>query len=233
MRNVMTFAFVLVAASSAYAATPTAPPDKFTVDIVQVIGSGCGTPADYSVSISPDRTAFTVGYANYAVYNGKYVDAHGNTRVHALADNRKNCQVITKVNAPTGLTYGIAEVDMRGYMSLRPSANPVAKIQLWFQGMSPTAVMAHTLRDEAIDFFGMPTVYPLGTDTDDFVNWQTTDTTPIGAIVFNPCGATRNLVANTQLQLNSNPTEDESVAGADALDGSIQTVYHFAWATCP
>jgi len=63
--------------------------------------------------------------------------------------------------------------------------------------MAPTAVVTHTLRYEALDWFGMPIVYPLGTDTVDFVNWQTTDTTQLAAIVYNPCGATRNLVANT------------------------------------
>jgi Domain of unknown function (DUF4360) len=234
MRNVLfAFALVCMAGSSAFAVTPSAPPTQFTIDIVSVIGSGCGTAADYSVSISPDKTAFTIGYANYAVFSGKYVDDNGIARVHSLADNRKNCQIIVRVNAPSGFTYGIAETDMRGYMSLRRHANPVAKTQFWFQGMSPTAVVTHVLRDSAIDFFGNPTSYPLGTDTVDFVNWQTTDVTPLIAVVYNPCGATRNLVANTQLQTNSDPTGQESIAGADATDGSIQTVFHFAWATCP
>jgi hypothetical protein len=221
-------ALVLLTASSAFAQTPSGPPDHFTIDVVQVIGSGCGTAADYAVSVSPDKTAFTVGYANYAVYSG--IDPATN-KPHTLRENRKNCLIGIRVNAPGGFTYGIAEADMRGYMSLRAQANPLAIISFWFQGLAPTLPIQHALRDTLVDIFGNP-VFPLGTDTVDFVNWQTTDITPVASLVYNPCGAQRNLQVNTQLQVNSDPTEAESLAGADATDGSIQTTFHFAWATC-
>jgi hypothetical protein len=223
-------ALVLFAASSAFAQTASNPPDEFTIDVVQVIGSGCGTPADYMVSISPDKTAFTVGYANYAIYSGTD-PATGKT--HKLQDNRKNCLIGIRVNAPGGFTYGIAEADMRGYMSLRPKSNPMSIISFWFQGLAPTVPVSHVLRYSAFDMWGNPINYPLGTDTIDFVSWQTTDVTPVASLVYNPCGAQRNLEVNTQLQVNADAGEDESVAGADATDGSITTEFHFAWATCP
>lgn len=227
--SAIAMAFVGLTASSAFAQTPSAPPDSFTIDVVQVIGSGCGTPGDYSVSISPDKTAFTVGYASYAVFSG--IDSTTN-KPHKLQDNRKNCLIGVRVNAPGGFTYGIAEADMRGFMSLRPQSNPLAVTSFWFQGLAPTMPVAHVLRDSAYDFFGNHVPYPLGTDTEDFVNWETTDITGIAALVFNPCGAQRNLEINTQLQVNSDNTESESIAGADATDGSIETTFHFAWATC-
>jgi hypothetical protein len=197
---------------------------------VSVIGSGCGKTSDYAVDIAPDKTAFTIGYANYAVYSG--IDP-ATGKPHKLQDNRKNCLIGVRVNAPGGFTFGIAEADMRGYMSLRPNANPVAINSFWFQGLSPTLPISHVLRNNAVDFFGFPMSIPLGTDTDDFVNWQTTDITPIAATIFNPCGAHLNLNINTQLQTNADATEQESVAGADATDASITTTFRFAWATCP
>jgi hypothetical protein len=233
MRHSITFigaALVLLATSSAFAQSPSGPPDHFTIDIVQVIGSGCGSPTDYAVSISADKTAFTVGYANYAVYSG--IDPATN-RTHKLQDNRKNCLIGVRVNVPGGFTFGIAEADMRGYMSLRPRSNPVAITSFWFQGLAPTMPISHVLRNNAFDMFGNPVSFPLGTDTVDFVSWQTTDITPIASLIYNPCGAQRNLNVNTQLQVNPDANAPESVAGADATDGSIQTTFHFAWATCP
>jgi hypothetical protein len=221
---------LLLTASSAFAQTPSGPPDEFTIDIVQVIGSGCGATADYSVSISPDKTAFTIGYSAYAVYSG--IDP-STDKPHKLIDNRKNCLFGVRVNQPDGFTFGIAETDMRGYMSLRPRSNPLAILSFWFQGQAPTLTITHALRNNAYDLFGNPVSFPLGTDTQDFVSWQTTDITPVATLVFNPCGAQRNLEVDTQLQVNRDAGEDESVAGADATDGSIQTVFHLAWATCP
>ena len=217
-------------ASSAFAQTPSPPPDYFTIDVVSVIGSGCGTPDDYDVTISPDRTAFTVGYADYAVYSG--IDSTTG-KPHPLKDHRANCLIGIRVNAPGGFTYGIAETDTRGYMSLRPKANPRAIMSFWFQGLAPTFPVAHYLRQNAYSFSGAPLNTPTGVDTGDFVFWQTTDITPVASIVFNPCGAQRNLEVNTQLQTNQDPTEAESTAGAWSTDGSINTVLHLAWATCP
>lgn len=224
------FALVSIMTASAFAQSPSGPPPEFTIDIVSVIGSGCGNPWDYSVSISPDRTAFTIGYADYAVYSG--IDPTTGKR-HPLKDNRENCLIGVQVNAPGGFTFGIAEADMRGFMSLRPLSNPLAIISFWFQGLSPTLPVTHVLRNNALNGFGLPTTVPLGTDTIDFVDWQTTDITPVASIVFNPCGAQRDLEINTQLQVNSDASEAESVAGADSTDGSVTTLFHLAWATCP
>jgi hypothetical protein len=221
----------LLAVSSAFAQTVSPPPNEFTVDIVNVIGSGCGTASDYTISISPDRTAFTIAYANYAVYSG-INPATG--KPHSLAENRKNCLIVARVNAPAGFTYGIAEADMRGYMSLRPQANPELKLQLWFSGLPKTPMLTHYLRDFALDDLGnpAPTAFPLGSDTGDFVSWQTTDTTNIAALAL-ACGVKDNLVVNTIISTNSDAAEQESAAGADATDGSITTLFHFSWFTCP
>jgi Domain of unknown function (DUF4360) len=227
-------AFALLSASAALAQTPSGPPDHFTIEIVSVTGSGCGSPADYDINISSDLESFTIGYNNnaYSVATGRDPSTG---KAHPIKDTRKNCLLGIRIDAPNGFTYGIAEADTRGFMSLRPYASPIALISFWFQGLAPTYPVAHYLRQSAVDLFGNPLSFAPGDDTGVFaVNWQTTDITPVASIVFNPCGEQRNLEVNTQLLINTQDVSHaESVAGVDATDGSIFTVFHTAWATCP
>ncbi|MFI9271043.1 DUF4360 domain-containing protein [Kitasatospora sp. NPDC052896] len=184
------------------------PPGGFTVGLVSVNGSGCpvGTAA---VAVSPDDTAFTVTYSNYLAQVG----------VGALpTDFRKNCQLDVQVNAPQGFTYAVAEADYRGYASLASGATGVERANYYFQGQPQTATASHS-------FAG-----PLDDD------WQATDTTGVASLVFAPCGETRNLNINTQLIVNagsSDPSSTTSFMTMDSIDGSLTTIYHLAWETCP
>ncbi|MFD8396639.1 DUF4360 domain-containing protein [Streptomyces sp. NPDC059680] len=202
----------LVALSVSGATTATArpvdiTPPQFTVGLVTVNGSGCpaGTA---SVAAAPDKTAFTVTYSNYLAQVG--VGAKP-------TDFRKNCQIMVRVNAPQGFTYGIAQTDYRGYASLAGGASAREQASYYFQGQSPTANVVHP-------FYG-----PM----DD--NWQATDATAVRSIVYAPCGATRDLAINTQLNVSagtSNPAKTTSFMTMDSTDGSLSTVYHLGWRKC-
>src|SRR5689334_558037 len=102
-------AFVLSVAASAQAnPTPSGPPDHYTIEIVSVTGSGCGSPADYDINISKDRESFTIGFNNdaYSVATGKDPNTG---KAHVVKDTRKNCLLGIRIDAPSGYTYGIAE----------------------------------------------------------------------------------------------------------------------------
>ncbi len=187
------------------------PPDKIVIDVVNAIGTGCplGTSA---VAVSQDNTAFTVTYSAYTALVG--VGA-------GPLDGRKNCQIGLRVHVPQGFTYGIAQADYRGYAHLEKGSNGLERANYYFQGNSPTAFVQH------------PLTAPSAVFDDD---WHFTDTTEVGAIVFKPCGEERNLNINTELRAaagSSDPKKTTSFVTMDSTDGSITTVYHFAWLSCP
>ncbi|MFI9082248.1 DUF4360 domain-containing protein [Streptomyces sioyaensis] len=202
----------LLALSVAGATTATArpadvTPPQFTVGLVTVNGSGCpaGTA---SVAPAQDHTAFTVTYSNYLAQVG--IGAKP-------TDFRKNCQIMVRVNAPQGFTYGVASANYRGYASLAAGAWGKEQANYYFQGQSQTASIPHP-------FYG-----PMDS------NWQANDATPIGSIVYAPCGATRDLAINTQLNVSagtSNPATTTSLMTMDSTDASLTTTYHLSWQRC-
>ncbi|HCA85944.1 MAG TPA: DUF4360 domain-containing protein [Streptomyces sp.] len=185
-----------------------APTDRMVIDVATVNGSGCpaGTAA---VAVSADNTAFTVTYSEYLAQVG--VGAKP-------TDFRKNCQLNLAMRVPQGFTYAIASVDYRGYAYLEDGATAVQKAQYYFQGSPDT--------DEGVHQFVGP--------YDD--NWQATDETELGALVWAPCGEIRNFNINTELRVNggeSDTTATTSFMAMDSTDGDVNTTYQMAWKECP
>ncbi|GAA1270433.1 DUF4360 domain-containing protein [Kitasatospora nipponensis] len=182
------------------------PPGGFTVGLVSLNGSGCpaGTAA---VATSPDQTAFTVTYSDYLAQVGT---GAGPT------DFRKNCQLTVRVNAPQGFTYAVAEADYRGYAYLASGAAAQEKASYYFQGQPQTTSATHSFTGPLDD------------------NWQATDVTSIAALVWAPCGATRDLNINTQLRVSASPSAPTATSfmTMDSTDGSLTTIYHLAWEHC-
>ncbi|GAB3145605.1 DUF4360 domain-containing protein [Amycolatopsis sp. NPDC004378] len=184
------------------------PPDKIVIDVVNANGTGC-PPGTAAVAVSQDNTAFTVTYSTYTALVG--VGA-------GPLDGRKNCQIGLRVHVPQGFTYGIAQADYRGFAHLERGATGLERANYYFQGNSPTAYVQHPLAGPFED------------------DWHFTDSTDVGAIVFKPCGEERNLNINTELRAaagTSDPKKTTSFVTMDSTDGSITTVYHFAWLSCP
>jgi hypothetical protein len=183
------------------------PPGRVTVEVVTVNGSGCraGTAA---VAAASDNTAFTVTYSDYLAQVG--VGA-------APTDFRKNCQLALQVHVPQGFTFAIAQADYRGFAHLVSGASGLQRANYYFQADSATAFVSH----------------PFGGPLSDY--WQTTDRTAEAALVFAPCGEERILNVNTELRVNagsSDPSKTTSFMAMDSTDGSVRTVYHFAWKEC-
>ncbi|CAM5282392.1 hypothetical protein GCM10010329_43600 [Streptomyces spiroverticillatus] len=195
------------APAGASSATPT-PSGQVTVNLVQVNGSGC-RPGSASVAVSPDNTAFTVTYSEYLAQVGKGAKP---------VDFRKNCQLGLRVNVPQGYTYAVVQADYRGFLSLERGASATQKASYYFQGMAGTDRRSQS-------FWG-----PRKGD------WQVSDRTGIEALVYAPCGTTRNFNINTELLVNGGNSDTErtnSFMAMDSTDGSFNTKYHFAWKQCP
>ncbi|MFC9330746.1 DUF4360 domain-containing protein [Kitasatospora sp. NPDC057015] len=184
------------------------PPDKIVIDVATVNGSGCpaGTAA---VAVSPDSTAFTVTYSNYVAQVGLGSKP---------TDFRKNCQLNLRVHVPQGFTYAIASADYRGFAHLEKGAVGIQKANYYFQGSPQTASQSHRFTGPLDD------------------GWQATDSVPVAALVWAPCGETRNFNINTELRVSpgtSDPSRTTSFMTMDSTDGSIRTTYRLAWDYCP
>ncbi|SDY80448.1 protein of unknown function [Amycolatopsis xylanica] len=197
-------ALSLISPVSAAAADST-PPDRITVDVVTVNGSGC-RPGTAAVAVSPDNSAFTVTYSDFLAQAGQGT---------AATDFRKNCQLGLRINIPQGFTYGIASADYRGYANLKRNATGVQKASYYFQGHSATGSRTHT-------FYG---------PSDD--NWQATDTTEVSEIVYQPCGEKRIFNVNAEVRVIAKADAPTSFMTMDSIDGGVNTIYHFSWKTCP
>jgi len=184
------------------------PTENMTIQIVTVNGSGCseGTTA---LAVSDDNTAFTLTYSDFLAQVG--VGARP-------TDFRKNCQLNLKVQVPQGFSYAIARVDYRGFAYLADGAIGTEKASYYFTGMPQTGDQIHSFPGPLTD------------------NWQVSDTTPLAALVWSPCGELRNLNINTELRVyagTSDLTTTTSFMNMDSTDVEISTMYHFAWKQCP
>lgn len=207
----LTAALAAVAPASATAKparrAPAPGPDKITVEIVTVNGSGCpqGTAA---VAVSEDNTAFTITYSDYLAQAG------GDSPATAF---RKNCQINLIVHIPQGFTYAIQSVDYRGFASLEQGATGTQRAGYYFQGYPQTTLKTHTVYGAFAD------------------NWQFTDTNDVAQLVYKPCGEHRNFNINTELRVSAGTSDPAktSFMAMDSTDGSLRTTYHFAFRECP
>lgn len=183
------------------------PPDKVTIQVATLNGSGCpaGTVA---VAVAPDNTAFTATYSAYIAQVGPDVKP---------TDNRKQCQAALEVNVPNGFSYGIMKVDYRGYAQLAEGANGSLVAGYYFQGSSDTDRRTHPFKGAMED------------------NWTVTDTTEWAQIVWSPCGEKRLFSISTELraQRGSSDRQETSYMTMDSTDADIKTQYHMAWRKCP
>ncbi|KAF4408344.1 MULTISPECIES: DUF4360 domain-containing protein [Streptomyces] len=201
--------------ASSFAPTPIAQPpyfldppsDRMVIEVATVNGSGCpaGTAA---VAVSEDNEAFTVTYSEYLAQVG--VGAKP-------TDFRKNCQLNLAMHVPQGFTYAVASVDYRGYAYLEDGASATQKASYYFQGSPDTYEGVHSYKGPFDD------------------NWQATDVTELPALVWAPCGETRNFNINTELRVNAGTSDTSSTTSfmtMDSTDGDIATTYQLAWKKC-
>ncbi|MCA6096352.1 DUF4360 domain-containing protein, partial [Streptomyces sp. SCA3-4] len=112
----------------------------------------------------------------------------------------------------------IARADYRGFAHLERGATGMERASYYFQGMPQTTSVSHRFAGPLSD------------------NWQTSDVTDAAALVYAPCGVQRILNVNTELRVgagSSDPSTTNSFMAMDSTDGSVNTLYHFAWKECP
>jgi len=194
------FSCLAVAPATANAAMPDQP--HFTVSLLTTNGSGCpiGTTA---VSQASDTT-FTVTYSQYIASAGGGAGP---------LDFRKNCQLNVSVGVPAGWTFGITQVDYRGYAHLGRGAHGTLVASYYYAGLSATYRQQHPI-------YGV-------TDND----YQFTDRAV--TVAYAPCQTSVGLNVNTEVRVYSG--SDQSYANEitmDSTDFGTATIYHLGFRRC-
>jgi hypothetical protein len=186
-----------------------ADPDPGTIYITDMTYNGSGCPAGSTVAhVADDATTLTVIHSKFLAQVGPGI---------MMSEGRKNCQINLGLFVPQGFSYAVASVDYRGYAELAAGATGRQKATYYFEGQPVQGSTEHVFKGAFDD------------------NWHVNETADVAALVWSPCGEKRNLNINAEVRLSrgSSPANASSYMTMDSEDGSIETIYHVAWKTCP
>jgi hypothetical protein len=207
--NIMRLATAFLALPLFAAVAPAAfgdAPDTLRIRSISYAGSGCpaGTVAE---NVSPDRQAFTLLFDSYVAEIGPGIP---------FVQKRKNCQLLIDLDYTSGWSFGIMELDYRGYAAMEPGVNALQKTRTYFQGQSQTMSRETRLIGPS--------------DSDFFIH----DVVPATAVVWSPCAVKRALNINSEIRLeNSSNPSGQGLITTDSIDGSLTGfVYHLRWRRC-
>ena len=192
----------LAFAPAAASAAPSQPP-YYTVKLIAANGSGC-SPGTTQVSQVND-TEFTIAYSSYEAADGPGVPP---------LQNRENCLLAVQVGVPSGWTYGIAEVDYRGFAQLDNGAQGTLKANYYLAGQPYTIHHSHTI-------YGPQS------------NYDYTFSDYVGVVSWAPCNFNDTLNVDTSAQVF--PGSNSSFVNElemDATNIGLYTLYHLAFEPC-
>ena len=195
-------AFAPTAASAAAPAAAPAATPSFTVRLLTANGSGC--PRGSTAVSRLSSTAFTVTYDQYIAASGA-----GTSPLNF----RKNCQLNTRVGIPAGWTFGVSEVDYRGYAHLGKGARGTVEASYYIAGLPGTSTQSHRIyghTDRDYEFNDLATI----------VAWA-------------PCRTAVGLNINTSLRAYAGSDRSYlNLLTMDSTDVSLGTIYHLSFKRC-
>lgn len=180
-------------------------PSYVRIRSINYNGSGCPLNT-VAQNIADDKKAFTLLFSEFIAEAGPGID---------LSQSRKNCQITVDMDFPQGYSYSLVSFDYRGYASLDRRVEATQKTTYYFQGQTPSASFASTLRG----------IY----DQD----YHFRDTLGLEALVWSPCGAQRALNLNAQVRVNNRSnTAGRGLMTIDSIDGQVVHKYGIQWRRC-
>jgi hypothetical protein len=171
-----------------------------SIDSVNVTG---GSFCKSAVAVvSPDATAFTVGFSQF--------DA-GVGQIPPLPTSAQ-CHLHLKVTIPKGWQYALATVDYAGYAALDSGVTATRRSTYHISGEAPDKPAAY--------------VFPGGFNDTYFV----TDIGGDSPVYFSRCGKGKNLMIDTEMSVDNsaNPSGQGAIT-VDAIDGEV---IHLVWQQC-
>ncbi len=166
--------------------------------------SGTGCPAgSVNATISPDGLALSILFSSYQV----------NVGGSSPSFSRKSCGINIPVTVPPGYQMMISRVDYRGYAQLPQGSTGSFDIRYAFTGM-PGLGFQQTFK---------------GAQDGDF----TLNNIPDGdRSAWTPCGTTSVLQTTTNLALQANMQNQQSMLVIDSADMNSGLIYQLRWRSC-
>jgi hypothetical protein len=192
----------LAFAPAAANAAPSQPP-YYTINLITANGSGC-PPGSTTVS-QVNNTEFTISYSNYEAADGPGIPP---------LQNRENCTLAVNIGVPSGWTYGLAEVDYRGFAQLDSGAQGRLTASYYLAGTPGTIHQTHTV-------YG-----PQSGDNYTFNDF-------IGIVSWAPCHFNDTLNVDTSAQVL--PGSSSSFVNELTMDDTnlgVHTLYHLSFRQC-
>ncbi|TEB35226.1 hypothetical protein FA13DRAFT_1772365 [Coprinellus micaceus] len=204
--------FVLAQGSPAGSPKPAAtpapqlPPKGFNITSLGLNGSGCPSGSAFYL-LNADRTAVTVTFSQYYAEVGPNIP---------ISSNRRNCRLTFGVTVPPGFTFGVANVDYRGYYQLDSKVTASQNSLYYFQGQLVQA----TARSDLVG--------PISAG-----DYLYRDTFDLVSIVLAPCGGSTVLNVQSELRTNNQKnTKGSGYIANDSIDATLTQTFNFKWQTC-
>jgi hypothetical protein len=172
---------------------------------VTFLGTGCDESNSELVPLLGRMpTEFTILFNEYIAERGPTI---------ALAQSRKNCNIVVTLNIPQGFQVSIADVLYLGYAEIASGASGKQETTYEFPFFSNAVTLQSTLRGPVAR------------------SYRIEDSLLLASLVWSPCGQDANLNMRTQVSLSGTRSRD-SFMTTDQITGVVRQVYHLRWRSC-
>lgn len=172
-----------------------APPGAGFIESVDYMGTGCDNESA-ATSISPDGQAVTSSFSAFVAAAGPDEDPEIATR---------NCLMMMRVNVPSGWSYSLESIDIRGFVALEDDVTASRRSLYLISGSPVHRTPTARFESEISDDYNHP------------------DVSPEAPGEWSPCGGGQVLWAATSTEVNNEDDEDaEGQLTVDSIDTELQ-----------
>jgi hypothetical protein len=166
-------------------------------------GSGCPLGTT-SASLAPDGSSLSILFGAFQANAG---GSSGNTV------DRKACNIAIPVGVPQGFTVSVIKIDYRGYNRLPLNASATFDVEYFFAGQNGPAYHK--------SFVGAQDG-----------NFTLSNSLVATSTVWSPCGQDVDLRTDTNIAVQTNQNNEQTMFTLDSADISSGVVYQLQWQRC-
>ncbi|KAK0656985.1 hypothetical protein B0T16DRAFT_400652 [Cercophora newfieldiana] len=192
------------------------PSNEVTINSASTSGSGCPRRA-VAITISPDRTAITLGFDEFQTYVG---------RRFRDSDRDKNCQIRLNLFYPGGYTFAVLDATYHGYAQLDPGVTGSLSTSYSFVGGRPDRRSGRTESTTQTTVSG-------GGQFEAGSTYAKTDSIPVTSRVRAPCGRNATMMIRTRISLQGGGSGDaEGMMTGDDATFALTQQMRIEWEPC-